>query len=232
MYNWEGSEPNLDTLCIGDFEPEFFNTQVHELYSRLTSHPEYPELFRKAFNIRDINALTYQQLKTRISHAISQYMRTLISANSRFDSARIGYIQLSPDEHEGMVIFFSEKGDCFHCHAQPLFNDNRLHNNGLSSTFAGFDKGHALVTAQDKDLGLFVTPTLRNIAQTAPYMHDGRFGTLEEVIDFYNSGVKPSATLDPVMYKRKNIQTLDLTDEEKRQLVAFLKTLTDQSFIR
>jgi cytochrome c peroxidase len=230
-YNWEGSESDLDTLCMGDFEPEFFNTQAIDLYERLSSHPVYPTLFRKAFGIKDLRSLSYYKLKVQICYAISQYMRTLVSAGSRFDSLRFGG-QLDYDEHQGMLIFLSEKGDCYHCHSIPLFSDGDLHNNGLNDVFEGFDKGHALVSGKSSDHGRFVTPTLRNIALTAPYMHDGRFQTLEEVVEFYNSGVKPSATLDPIMHKRKNLQALDLSLLEKQQLVAFLHTLTDKNFVK
>lgn len=231
-YNWTGSETNLDTLCVGDFEPEFFNTHPADLFERLSTHQVYPDLFNKAFGISNLNSLTYQQLKVTIAYAISQYMRTLISSNSKYDKYRLGFASLTPDEHAGMYIFFTEKGDCFHCHSPSLFTDNDFHNNGLNSTFSGFNRGRALVTQLAKDEGRFLTPTLRNIALTAPYMHDGRFNSLEEVVEFYNSGVQSSATIDPIMNKRKNLSSLELTETEKKQLVAFLKTLTDEEFVK
>ncbi len=231
-YNWTGSETNLDTLCIGDFEPEFFNTNPVELFHRLSLHPDYPNMFEKAFGIKDLTALSYQELKVKIAYSVSQYMRTLISANSRYDRYRMGITKLTPDEHAGMYIFFTEKGDCFHCHAPSLFTDNDFHNNGLNSTFSGFNKGRALVTNMPKDEGRFLTPTLRNVALTAPYMHDGRFQTLEEVVEFYNSGVQNSNTIDPIMNKRKNLHSLELSLLEKKQLVDFLNTLTDDEFVK
>ena len=158
-------------------------------------------------------------------------MRTLISDQSYFDQYKAGKYRLTFDEAEGMKIFFSEKGDCFHCHVAMLFTDGQFHNNGLESQHTGAGKGRELVTQNPKDRGLFLTPTLRNIEKSGPYMHDGRYSTLEEVVEFYNSGVKASSTLDPIMYKRPDLSRLGLTDTEKKQLVAFLKTLTDEKFV-
>lgn len=231
-FNWEGSITDLDTLCMGDFEPEFFNTKASDLYKRLGAHPEYPTLFWKAFGLKRFTDLSYYDLKVKICYALTQYIRTLVSASSPYDGYRVFRNDLTPDETAGMGIFFSERGDCFHCHVSPLFNDDNLHNNGLSSQYSGFDLGYFLVTGNDKDKGKFVTPTLRNIALTAPYMHDGRFQTLEEVVEFYNSGVKISAYSDPLMSKNRSETGLNLTDLEKKQLVAFLKSLTDTAFVR
>lgn len=231
-YNWTGSIEVLDTLCMGDFEAEFFNTNAADLYQKLNAHLEYPKMFRKAFGITNLNNLTYHELKIKICYAISQYMRTLVSADSKFDRYRAQKTSLTQEEYAGMLIFFSERGDCFHCHSDPLFSDNSFHNNGLSNVFNGFDKGRALVTNSDKDLGKFLTPTLRNVARTAPYMHDGRYATLEQVVEFYSSGVKNSPYIDPIMNKRENISNLQLSDSEKKALVAFLKTLTDEEFVK
>lgn len=230
-YNWNGSLPILDTLCMGDFEPEFFNTNRDTLYRRLSTHAEYPGLFRDAFGIKNINDLEYRALKLKICYAISQHIRTLISADSKFDRYVMNTVNLNAMETEGMSIFFSEKGDCFHCHGAPLFTDNIFHNNGINASFTGLDQGRFLVTGDPKHLGLFSSPTLRNIEYTAPYMHDGRFATLEEVVEFYNSGVKHSETLDPLMTKNNKLTGLQLTDYQKKCLVAFLKTLSDPAFI-
>ena len=131
----------------------------------------------------------------------------------------------------GLDIFTTEKGDCFHCHSLGLFTDNKFRNNGIDSIYIGNDLGRYNVTTNTNDIGLFKTPTLRNIELTAPYMHDGRFQTLDQVIDHYNSGVKHSATLDPIMTKPSKIYGLGLTTIEKYDLIAFLKTLTDTTFI-
>lgn len=231
FYNWTGSETYLDTLCVADFGPEFFNTDSNQLLERLSVHPYYSKQFKAAFNIDRIAQLSYSEMKKYISYAITQYMRTLISFNSKYDLYKTGTGNLTEMEFGGMLIFFSEKGDCFHCHSPWLFSDGAFHNNGLNEVFNAFDKGRELITGFESDRGKFYTPTLRNIAQTAPYMHDGRFNTLEEVVDFYNEGVKESVTLDPIMYKRKDVQKLGLNQIEKMQLVAFLKTLSDETFL-
>lgn len=231
-YNWTGSVPILDSLAMGDFEPDIFNTKEAELFSKLKAHPYYPMMFRNAFGIKDIESLSFHDLKMKISFAISQYLRSRISANTRYDAYRIYKKPLTTSELNGMMIFFTEKGDCFHCHTNPLFTDNDYHNNGLTDVFVGFDKGRFLVTGKNSDMGKFRTPTLRNLVYTAPYMHDGRLKTLEEVIEFYTSGVKVSETLDPIMTKRMNNRTMDLTPKEKGELLDFLKTLTDTAFVQ
>jgi cytochrome c peroxidase len=132
----------------------------------------------------------------------------------------------------GFNIFTTEKGDCFHCHSLGLFTDNKFHNIGLDSEFTSINMGRYNVTLKQADMGLFKTPTLRNIQLTAPYMHDGRYLTLEQVVEHYNSGVKQSNTLDPIMTKPSKIYGLGLTPTEKQDLVAFLKTLTDTTFTK
>ncbi len=154
----------------------------------------------------------------------------MISYNSKLDKRLRNEISLTPSELNGFVIYVTERGDCFHCHnidAGRLMTDNLFHNNGLDSVFT--DLGRGAITGNAFDYGKFLTPTLRNIALTAPYMHDGRFQTLEEVVEHYNSGGKASATVDPLM---KHVGTgLNLSNQEKADLVAFLKTMTDTSFI-
>jgi cytochrome c peroxidase len=231
-YNWNGSEPWLDYLCLGDFEPEFFNTNKDSLYARLIRHADYPKMFYRAFGISDISSLSYQDLKLKIVFAISQFMRTMISDQSAFDKYRRLEQMLSPAQYRGYILFSTEKGDCFHCHGSPLMTDNLYHNTGLDSIPSGFNAGRYNVTGNVHDMGKFSTPTLRNVELTAPYMHDGRFATLEEVIEFYNSGVyQGSPNIDPIMTKPGKETGLHLTDAEKADLVEFLKSLTDTAFI-
>lgn len=128
-------------------------------------------------------------LKQKIVKSIGQYLRTMVSYNSRFDQFRRHEINLSPTELNGMAILYTEQGDCFHCHDAPLMTSTLVTNNGLDSMPVGYDRGLYNFTGRPQDDGKFLVPTLRNIELTAPYMHDGRFKTLEEVIEFYNSGV-------------------------------------------
>ena len=199
-------------------EVEMGETWDH-VVEKLQRHPDYPTLFNEAFETTKITA----ELATR---AIAQYERTLISSNSKYDRYRAGQAVLSAEEALGLELFFTERADCFHCHGTRLFTDNRYHNNGLDEFYA--DAGLAEITQKPYDVGKFKTPTLRNVAVTAPYMHDGRFETLEEVIDFYDSGAQPSENIDPLIGPSRR---LNLSSEEKAALVAFLHTLTDSDFL-
>lgn len=231
-YLWFGGEHQLDHIPLADLVEGnvFLNANNDTMLARLSNHPYYPELFEKAFGI-DIAAVSMQDRHHYISYALAQFLRTLISANSRFDQYTRHEIQLTPSEINGYIIFNTEKGDCFHCHGSILFSDNEPRNNGNDSIFTGNNQGRFIVTNDSNDMGKFISPTLRNIQLTAPYMHDGRFATLEEVVEFYNSGVKRSPTVDPIMTKPGKEYGLQLTQQEKDDLVAFLKTLTDTSFI-
>jgi cytochrome c peroxidase len=222
---WDGRATTLEVQVL---EPVPNPVEMHlswkEAANRLQADPQYRMYFKKAFGVEMIDS-------GLVARALAQFIRTLISADSRFDKRARNEINLTPQELNGYVIFNTEKGDCFHCHPADggrLFTDNRFHNNGLDSIFD--DPGLAKVTGNQSDMGKFLTPTLRNIAFTAPYMHDGRFNTLEEVIDHYNNGGRPSTTIDPLM---KNVgKGLNLTAKEKAELLAFLHALSDSSFIR
>lgn len=231
QYNWEGSQECLDTLAMDDFDPEFFNTNPEILYKKLAAHPIYPTLFNQAFGISDISKIPFQELKRKIAYSLAQYLRSKVSANSKFDQYRNKKALLNNLEYEGYVIFYSEKGDCFHCHSEPLYTDQQFHNNGASDTYVGFDLGRQNISNKEEDKGKFFTPTLRNIELTAPYMHDGRFKTLQEVVDFYSEGVAENQYVDPLMTKRNGTRKLNLTPLEKLQLIAFLKTLTDLDYL-
>jgi len=231
-YNWNGSEPKLDRLCLGDFGPNFFNTNMDSLVKRLKRHSAYPSLFKQAFNIDDVAGLSHDALQLKIVYAISQFLRTMISSNSKFDKMVRHELMFTPDEYNGYEIYSTERGDCFHCHDYPLLTSNAFKNNGLDSSLATVNMGRYLVTGNSSDIGKFSAPTLRNIELTAPYMHDGRFQTLEEVVEFYDSGVHfGSPNIDPLMTKPAKQYGLHLTPLEKINLVKFLKTLTDSTFI-
>ena len=139
---------------------------------------------------------------------------------------RRGEAAFTPLERRGFELFNSDQIGCFHCHGTVLFTDNRFHNNGLDLFPA--DSGRALVTKESFDLGKFRTPTLRNVAHTAPYMHDGRFATLREVVEHYNTGITQSAQLDPLLH---NCQDGHLSPDDVEALVAFLETLSDPAFL-
>jgi len=220
MYLWKGDVVgNLEDIMLFEVE-EFFETDV----SKLNSDQYYPILFKKAFGINNIET-------KYVAFALAQFLKTVNSYNSKYDQYLRHETKLTFEEKRGELIFFSELGDCFHCHGAPLFKDNMLHNNGLMSEYVNLeDKGHFLVSDNPEDLGKFKTPTLRNIALTAPYMHDGRFATLQEVIDFYSYKVNNVSNVDPLM-KQAHKGGIALEQEDIDALIAFLNTLTDFSFI-
>lgn len=203
------------------FEVEdFFQVDV----SVLQSSSDYRTRFRDAYGTENIT----QEL---VAKALAQWFRRLTSSNSKFDRYLMHTAALTPQELNGMMVYLTETGDCFHCHGIPLMSDNDFHNIGLDSEFNGADRGRFLVTGNPADMGAFKAPTLRNVALTAPYMHDGRFATLEEVVEHYNSGVQTSASLDPLMTKPGQMTHLAMTPMQKADLVTFLHTLTDHDFV-
>ena len=221
-FNWDGSSLTLEEQA---FEPVTNSIEMHNTWMNveleLNSHSNYPFLFKQAFNINYIDSI-------HIVKAIAQFERTLISTNSKLDRYLKNEEQLTISELNGYAIFNTEKGDCFHCHSTNMFMDNLFHNNGLDNE-PFTDLGRAKVTSNASDNGKFKTPTLRNVEMTAPYMHDGRFATLEEVVEHYDSGGKYSTTVDPLM--KKLGVGLQLSNQEKMDLVSYLKTLTDNEFI-
>lgn len=219
---WDGRSITLEDQAFGPVvNPVEMNDTWLNVENKLNANNEYKQLFKDAFNIDYIDS-------NHVVKAIAQFERTLVSANSKFDKYLKGDVQLTPSELNGYAIFNSEKGDCFHCHGTQLFMDNDFHNNGLDpEPFT--DLGLGEVTGNASDNGKFKTPTLRNIEVSGPYMHDGRFATLEEVVEHYNSGGVYSSTIDPNM-KKVGIG-LQLTNQEKKDLIAYLKTLTDEEFL-
>jgi len=223
-YFWDGRAGTLEEQALGPVKnPIEMHLAWTEAAARLNANTSYKAEFKKAFNVDVIDS-------THVVKALAQFMRTMISYNSKLDRRLRNEANLSASELNGYVIYNTEKGDCFHCHsidAGRLLTDNQFHNNGLDSVFT--DLGRGAITGNPNDNGKFLTPTLRNIALTAPYMHDGRFQTLEQVIDHYNTGGKASSTVDPLM---KHVGTgLNLTSQEKADLLAFLRSMTDSTFI-
>ncbi|MFN8298917.1 MAG: cytochrome c peroxidase [Chitinophagales bacterium] len=220
-YLWDGTESGtLEHMMLFEVE-DFFNCDV----SKLNNEPIYRDLFYKAYGIEQITS-------TDVAKALAQFFRVLTSGNSKFDRYRRGELALSPNERNGMIIFATEKGDCFHCHNEIFLTDNTFHNNGLDSVIDLTYPGHFAATGNSSDLGKFKTPSLRNCALRHSFMHDGRFTTLEEVVEFYNSGVQQnSPNIDPIMTKPFKEYGLQLTPEEKADLVLFLQALTDTSYL-
>ncbi len=223
---WDGRTFSIENQAL---EPVRDPIEMHNKWpsamTDLQNHSQYPELFKNAFGTSKIDS-------TLVTKAIAQFVRTLISGNSRFDKHLRGEITLSSSELNGFNIFMAEdKGDCFHCHGNannPLWTDNIFHNNGLDATFT--DLGLGAITGDPADNGKFKSPSLRNLKFTAPYMHDGRFETLDEVINHYSEGLTNSPTIDPLM-KAINNNGVQLSDNEKIDLKAFLLSLSDDEFV-
>ncbi|MCI0506926.1 MAG: hypothetical protein L0Z73_12565 [Gammaproteobacteria bacterium] len=218
---WDGhKEGTLEEVM--EFEvKDFFKTDL----ALFRNDKKYTRAFKTVYGD---DSITYQ----RMGEMLAMFLRTVNSFDSPVDKYLRGEeVALSESELRGFHIYNSAAGYCFPCHRLGLFTDKLFHNNGLNAEFSGYDRGHYNVTGDRKDMGAFRTPTLRNVALRGPYMHDGRFATLEEVVEFYDSGVPHSPALDPLMIRpRKGIQ-LNLTGQQKTDLVNFMKALTDTSFI-
>jgi len=225
-----GPDPNKRTLedlvWMGVIAPHEMRGDTDEVKMLFQNLPGYPELFEKAFGSKTITM-------KNINRAVAQFTRILISSDSKFDRYLRGEEALTPQELNGFVLFSTEEGgDCFHCHGgsgNPLFTTNLFYNNGLDSTFTDIrDRYH--VTGNMADLGAYKATTLRNIAFTGPYMHDGRFNTLDEVINFYSDELVWSSSISSLMH---HITTggARLTPPEKADLKAFILTLTDNTFL-
>ena len=236
-YFWNGlvnqNNPNTnarkleDIVWMGILAPHEMYSDTNRAKLLIGQTKGYPELFKKAFGS---NVVTEKNM----GRAIAQFIRTLISSHSKFDRFLLGQVQLSSSELNGYVLFMTEQGaDCFHCHGgegNPLFTTNLFYNNGKDSVFNDL-RDHSYVSGNSGDIGAYKAPTLRNLVFTAPYMHDGRYQTIDQVIDFYNEGLVWSPYISPLMH---HITTggIKLTPMEKADLKAFLLTLTDSSFAK
>ncbi|MCS7073718.1 MAG: cytochrome-c peroxidase [Bacteroidia bacterium] len=214
---WDGGSISLEHQAIAPIQnPLEMDFTVQGGVERIKTIPEYVELFRKAYN-RDVDSFG-------LVRAIAAYQRTFISSKSKYDKYLAGDLTaLNESEERGRQLFFGEKAECFHCHTGILFTDNSFQNNGLYTIYP--DSGRYRITGKTSDIGKFRVPTLRNVAVTAPFMHDGSIPTLEAVIDHYASGGKGHPNQSPL------VRPFNLTAQEKQDLVNFLKALTDTTFL-
>lgn len=229
---WDGRANTLREQALIPIEdPIEMAHDINLLVSQLNNEEFYKEKFGKAFGTEEVD-------RDKVAKALEQFMLSIISVDSKFDKARRGEAALTPQENEGFDIFMREfrsiddprpkGGDCFHCHGGQLFTTNTFHNNGISAEpFA--DEGRFRVTGLPSDKGKFRAPSLRNIAVSGPYMHDGRFETLIDVLNHYNNGVIRSSTLDPNM--KAVDDGLGLTPNQVNSLLAFLNSLTDTVYL-
>jgi cytochrome c peroxidase len=228
---WDGRATTLRQQVLQPMQnPIEMHQNLTNLVVKLARAHDYPALFAAAFGSREITP-------EKIALALENYLLTLTSFDSKFDRVLNGEEKFTPQEQRGFELFSTEYdprrgqygADCFHCHGGPLFQSQSFANNGLDEVFA--DIGRAKVTGKSSDTGKFAVPSLRNVALTAPYMHDGRFQTLDEVVEHYCTGVKRSATLDPNIARHPD-GGVPLSTTDKQALVAFLKTLTDKKYLQ
>jgi cytochrome c peroxidase len=220
--------PKTGVMRAGFRDPD--SIRVPCAAARMALEPDasrgYPRLFARAFGTSEINA-------DRIARALEQFLLVQTSDDSRFDRVLRNEAEFSDEEKRGFELFHAEfdprrgqrGADCFHCHGGPLFQSQAFANNGLAASVT--DSGRAAVTGKTGDAGKFAVPSLRNVAITAPYMHDGRFTRLEQVIEHYSTGIHRSDTLDPNLAKHPD-GGIPLSTADKRALVSFLRTLTDE----
>ncbi len=235
-YLWNGKvsseNPSASMRNLEDFTwmaivaPHEIHGDTARVTALFQSINGYPALFKKAFGSDRVTV-------KNMGRAIAQFVSTLISCDSKFDRFLRGETNLNNAERTGYVLFMTEQGgDCFHCHGgdgNPLFTTNKFYNNGKDSLFTD-PADRFSITGKQEDIGAYKAPTLRNLAFTAPYMHDGRFKTLDEVLEFYNSNLVWSPYINPLMH-HIGTHGIRLTPPQLADLKAFLLALTDSSFV-
>ena len=223
QFFWDGAADHIELLSMSPISNELeMNGNIIAIINMMKNDSSYKRLYKQAFANGEINS-------ENMLKALAQFMTLLTSSNSRFDKYRrneLGGI-LTTQELAGYAIFNQK---CASCHATDIFTDNSFRNNGLPINPSINDKGRYRVTGLDEDKYRFKVPSLRNIEKTAPYMHDGRFYTLEAVLDHYDSGVAQIQNLDPSLQHAGTLG-IPLSSTEKAQLITFLKTLTDNEFL-
>lgn len=230
---WDGRAHLLrDQSLLPIQDPLEMNESLDNVIAKLSADIGYPEQFIKAFGDKEITA-------ERMSLAMEQFMNSIVSTNAKYDQYLRGEVTLTESEERGRELFFMEYNpffpdesgaDCAHCHSGKNFENDLYMNNGLDVVADFEDMGREKVTGDPMDRAKFKVPTLRNIAVTPPYMHDGRFNTLEEVIEHYDNGIHPSPSLD-ITLENTRATGLMLTEQDKADLLAFLHTLTDETLL-
>lgn len=217
-FHWDGGINHLEVQPLAPItSPNEMAEDINNIIRKLKADTAYPKLFKAAFGDATINS-------QRTLKAVAQFMLTLVSADAKYDKVKRGEAAFTTEEQAGYAIFSSK---CAACHAEPLFTDRHYRNNGLALHPQLKDYGRMIITGLPADSLKFKVPSLRNLYLTYPYMHDGRYYTLDQVLNHYATKVTPGPTLDPLLAKG-----IPLSAEERYQLKAFLKTLTDSAFAR
>ena len=220
-YTWDGVSHNLDERSLVPITTDFeMDSSMPEVVGKLNTDANYKKLFKAAFGDENITG-------ERVLKAISQFMATMVSADSKYDRVLKGKTAFTAEENEGYKLF---RNNCASCHSGALFTDESFRNTGMYYNAQYNDRGRYRVTLDWNDNMKFRVPSLRNVEYTAPYMHDGRFTTLEAVLNFYSDLVENQPNLDPLLKKDGHIG-IRMNPSEKQYIIAFLKTLSDQNFI-
>ena len=227
---WDERAASLEEQVLMPIQDHIeMGLSLPELEAKLSAKQRYKILFRRAFGDTLVNS-------QRISRALSQFVRSMVSYQSKFDEGlaqtndpRRPFSNFTNSENRGKQLFFSRQTNCVQCHRTTAFIADRARNNGLDNQLT--DLGVGGVTNNMNDYGEFKVPSLRNIEVTAPFMHDGRFTTLEQVIEHYNSGVQNSPYLDGRLRRGNGVRRLNLSNADKTALKDFLLTLTDRVFL-
>jgi cytochrome c peroxidase len=230
---WDGRSPTLRHQSLQPIQnPVEMAETLDNVVAKLDQDQMYKDQFIRAFGDESITS-------ERMGLAMEQFMMTIVSNDSKYDRFLAGTVELNESEERGRELFFQEYNpffpeisgaDCAHCHSGINFENDEYMNNGLDTDAEFEDMGRYDVTEDEADRAKFKVPTLRNIELSPPYMHGGRFQTLEEVVDHYNEGIQLSSTVDPTVANTE-ATGLMLSEEDKADLVNFLKTLTDDTFL-
>jgi len=216
-FMWDGGINHLDLQPISPItNPLEMNESLVSVLKKLQQNKEYVSMFKGVYKDSTITS-------DKLLRSLSQFLVLLISADSRYDRYKQGKDTLSKQEKRGLKLF---RANCAACHKEPLFTDNSYRNNGLNLDAYLKDSARYKITGYKADLLKFKVPSLRNVAVTYPYMHDGRFYSLQQVLNHYTKKFSPTDILDPVLQ-----QGISLTDQDKKDVIAFLKTLTDKKFL-
>jgi cytochrome c peroxidase len=227
---WDERASSLEEQVLMPIQDHIeMGLSLTELETKLNSRRRYKILFRRAFGDTIVTS-------EKVSLALSQFVRSMVSYQSKFDEGlvqandpRRPFSNFTNSENRGKQLFFSPQTNCAQCHSTAAFIGDRARNNGLDAVLT--DLGVGGVTGNRNDFGEFKVPSLRNIEVTAPFMHDGRFTTLEQVIEHYNSGVRNSQHLDNRLRQGNGVRRLNLSNTDKTALKDFLLTLTDRFFL-
>ena len=216
-FMWDGAINHLDMQALAPIShPSEMGSNINEVIKKLNESKAYKELFLNAFQDSTIST-------SKILKALSQFQLTLVSANTKYDRVKMGKEVFTEQEKNGYQLF---KKNCASCHSEPLFSNYNFENNGLPIDPTLNDMGRYVITENENDKRKFKVPSLRNLSFTYPYMHDGRFMTLQEVINHYTSGIEYSETLSLQFNK-----SIELSSNEKVDLISFLLTLNDKDFV-